>query len=423
MHKKLIVVAVSAMLVLAGCGGGGVSPETVVVYVPSDNPGDIALRRTQAKAFMKLHPKIPVKITVVPSEGYNEKVFTSIASGNPPDIFGSGDVVIPLIADKGYAQDLNKFVDPADLEGFYPQVLDGLTYEGKLLGLTDNWDTQVMYYNRDLFDAAGVEYPDASWTWDDMVDAARTLTEGSGPEKQYGVVMESWFAPLFDQVWSNDGEVFSQDGRSCMLDEGTAPGAVQQIVDLFDEGLSPSPADLTSGSQDSLQTFLSGRAGMWIGSGRWAAYDLREAEDLNWAVAPRPNGNDHSRANFFHLAMFGISKGSDSPENAWEFLKYMTSEEGMRLGISNMQGIPSRMELAQDPQIAQDSLVTEHDAFAPFITSLKTAHTAPNLVKFDEAMSEIENALDPVWRGEEDVRAALSKGCAEADDVIAEDKG
>jgi multiple sugar transport system substrate-binding protein len=423
MSKKLVVGVVGAMVALAGCGGGEVSPETVVVYLPSDNPGDIALRQTQAKAFMKLHPKIPVKITVVPSEGYNEKVFTSIASGNPPDIFGSGDVVIPLIAEKGYAQDLMQYADQEDLEGFYPQVLDGLTYEGELLGLTDNWDTQVMYYNRALFDAAGLDYPDASWTWDDMVDAARDLTEGSGPSKQYGVVMESWFAPLFDQVWSNGGEVFSQDGRSCMLDEGAAPAAVQQVVDLYEEGLSPSPADLTAGSQDPLQTFLSGRAGMWIGSGRWAAYDLQEAPDLDWAIAPRPNGNDHQRANFFHLAMFAISKGSDSPENAWEFLKYITSDEGMRMGISNMQGIPSRVDLAQDPQLAQDPLVTEHDAFEPFTNSLDTAHTAPNLVKFDEAMQEIETALDPVWRGEAEVESALSEGCAGADEVIAEDRG
>ena len=129
----------------------------ISIAVPADAPGDIALRRKQAEAFEAKYPKVTVKITTIPSDGYDQKILTLIAGGKAPDIFGSGDVVIPTIVNRNYALDLKPYMeaDGFDTKAFYPEVIDGLTYEGKIVGLTDNWDTQVMYYNRALFQEAG----------------------------------------------------------------------------------------------------------------------------------------------------------------------------------------------------------------------------------------------------------------------------
>ena len=150
------------------------------------------------------------------------------------------------------------------------------------------------------------------------------------------------------------------------MDQPDSVRALQELADLYEEDLSPSQPELDQG-QDPLQLFLAGRAAMWIGSGRWAAYDLRDAGNVDWAIAPKPAGSDgHPRANFFHLSLYAIASSSDSPENAWEFLKFMVSPGGIELGLQNMQGIPSREKVARSPEITDDPFVKQHDAYEPF---------------------------------------------------------
>jgi len=421
LRTTFAVVAVSALVAVACDGGGGENaPGTVVVMLPSDNPGDIELRRTQAQAFMRENPDIDVRVQVIPSEGYNERIFTSIAGGNAPDIFNSGDVVIPSIVQRNVAQDLNTFVEREnyDLGQFYPEVIQGLTFQDQLVGLTDNWDTQVMYYNRDLFEQAGVEEPTAEWTWDDVVSAAEQITSGSGGSKTWGLLYETWFAPLHDQIHSFGGQVFSDDGTQCELGQPESIEALQSVVDVMQAGYAPQPQVFEQEGQDPFSIFAAGRAGMWIGSGRWSAFDLQGVEDLNWAIAPRPNGPDSPRSNFFHLAMYAITSESNDARNSWEFLKYMVSPEGVAAAFESMQGIPARPELAEDPEVTETPIVQEHDAFDPFIESLPTVRPAPFLSNFFEVDDAIGNGLDPIWRGEADVQSTVSSVCQRVDELL-----
>jgi multiple sugar transport system substrate-binding protein len=422
--RKGIGIFVVLLALLPACGlfssggSGDVSPETVVVALPSDNPGDIELRQELATRFMEEHPDIPVKVQVIPSNGYNQKIFTTVAAGNPPDIFNSGDIIIPTIVQKNYGYDLNKFVEKEDydLSVFYPQVIEGLTFEGELVGLTDNWDTQVLYYNRDMFDSAGLDYPNASWTWDDFVSAARRLTSGEGADKIYGAAHGFWFAPLFDQIWMYGGDVLSEDGTQCVMDSPEAIAAVQSIADLIKEGVIPSNQQLEG--QGPLQFLLGGRTAMAIDAGRWGAYELREGR-IDWAVAPLPMGPE-GRANFFHLAMYGITRNSDSPENAWEFLKFMVSEEAIQLAAENMQGIPSRPSMVKDPAFRNSPLIKEHNTLRPFLQSLPTVHTAPYVANFEEYLDTVDVGTQRVWRGAATAAEALPEMCQRIEEQIAE---
>ncbi|HEX2236532.1 MAG TPA: sugar ABC transporter substrate-binding protein [Actinomycetota bacterium] len=414
--------AAAALVALAACNAGGgseVSPETVVVWLPADNPGDIEVRQQLAERFEKAHPDIPVKVTVIPSNGYNEKVFTTVAAGNPPDIFNSGDIIIPTIVSKDYAYDLNEFIEKEnyDLSVFYPEVIEGLQFQNKLVGLTDNWDTQVLYYNRDLFDRAGLEYPDGSWTWDDLRAAARALTSGQGPEKVFGVVHGTWFAPVFSAIWAHGGDILSADGKQCVMDEPPAVEAVQAIVDLIQEGVAPTPQQLEGQAPN--QFMLSGRAGMIIDAGRWAAFELQETKRVDWAVAPLPRGPE-GRAPFFHISMYAITKNSDSPGNAWEFLKYMVSKEAIKATVANQQGIPSRPKLATAPAFKKDELVQKHDTLEPFLASLPDVHPAPYVPNLEQYLDSMEVALQRVWTGEKPVEQGLKEACDEIEQRIAE---
>lgn len=423
---RLVQKLVAAFLMLslaAACGGAGSDRDaaTVVVALPNDTPGDIKARRELASLFEKEHPGIPVEILLVPSGGYQEKVITMIAGGKPPDIFVSGEVLIPVLVDKNYATDLTSFVekDDYDLSGFYPQIIDGLTFENKLVGLTDNWDTQVMYYNKSLFDEAGVDYPNKNWTWEDFLAAARAITRGEGADKVFGAAYETWFAPLYDQIWSFGGDIFTPDGTSCALDSPQSVAAIQSLADLFEEGLAPGPTQMGQMGQDAFQLFLAGRAAMMIGSGRWAAYELAAAEGLDWAMAPRPIG-PAERSNFFHLSMFVIASTSENPEEAWEFLKFMVGPENMRRTVENQSGIPALESVANSPSFRKSSIVGGVDTVTPLFQSLPTAHEANFPDGWDPAQEEVDAFLDDVWTGNKTAADVASAMCDAVDEHLAD---
>jgi multiple sugar transport system substrate-binding protein len=366
---------------------------------------------------MKANPGVKVKILVVPAVNYDQKIQTMIAGGKPPDIFGSGDVQIPNIVAKNFALDLMPFVkrDHYNLSDFYPQVIQGLTYDKKLVGLTDNWDTQVMYYNATLFQKAGLAAPSGSWTWNDFVTAAQKLTSGSGTSKVYGGVYDNWFAPYYDQIWSWGGDPYPNNGKDCGFASSQAIDAFNSIMDLYRSGVSPTPSQFSG--QGAEQLFLTGRVGMYIGAGRWAAYDLRDVKRFQWKVAPIPAG-PAGRANFFHLSTFAIARTSHNQSTAWDFLKYMVSSEGITEGLAAAQGIPSRESIATSTSFTNSAFNTTHDAVQPFLASLPTAHRAPYLPAFNEVQDAVDAQLDNLWSLKNTPADVLPKICPKIDPLL-----
>lgn len=431
-HRRItvrsVVPIVAFALIAAACTGGASGDEggtstgkiTITVAEPSDNPGDIQARQKLAAQFMQLHPNVTVKMLVIPADGYDAKVLSLIAGGKPPDLFTSGDVQIANIVAKNFAVDLSGLADQSnfDLSQFYPQVIDGLTFDNKLVGLTDNWDTQVMYFNKDLFDAAHLSYPTSDWTWTDFESAARQLTSGEGTTKVYGATFDPWFAPTYSTIWSYGGDIVSPDGTTCEINQPPAVQALTFIKGLFDQGISPSPQQMNQQGQGSEQLFLSGRAGMVIGNGRWAAYDLQSVKRFTWEMAPLPKG-PAGRANFFHLSMFAIAANSPNQAEAWQFLQFMVSEQGIQTTVANAQGVPSIASMVKDPAFTSSPIVTGHETVKPMLESLPTAHRAPDIANFNQFQDQLDAAVDPMWAGTETPQSAMDKFCQSIQPVLA----
>lgn len=397
-------------LLTASCGGGEAGSSSssapppapakisgnVVMAMPGDNPGDLALRKQLASKFTAKNPDVKVTFTVIPGTSYNQKLQTMIAGGESPDLFNGGDVQIPNYVAKKFVLDLKPYVEREkyDLSGFYPQIIENLTYNNQLVGLTDNYDTQVMYYNVDLFKKAGIPEPTSDWTWEDFVGAARKLTSGSGSTKTYGALYDNWFAPYFDRIWAEGGDPFPENGTKCGFNSPEAIKAFTQIQDLYKEGLSPLPSAFTENGSE--QKFVGGNIGMLIGNGRWSAYTFKDVKKFGWKVAPLPKGSK-GRANFFHISMFAIPSKSKNPEAAFAFLKYMVSEEGIKAGMGNMQGIPARKSIAESAAFKNAPENVKHNAVDPFTESLATVHRAPSLANFQEVRDTLTAKLSPIW--------------------------
>src|SRR5262245_42176000 len=155
-----------------------------------------------------------VQIEYTP-DNYDTKLFAGLAAGNAPDVFLAWNYPL-YIAHKGLA-DITPYVtgkSPLDLSLYYPQVLNVGRVGKGLYGIPKDWTPRAVYFNKKLFDKAGVKYPTNDWTWDDFLEMAKALTVGTGADKQYG-----WFCyndqyPLQGFVWSNGGDYISPDGKT-----------------------------------------------------------------------------------------------------------------------------------------------------------------------------------------------------------------
>lgn len=392
----------------------------ISVSLPADSPGDIELRKAQAKVFMEQNPGVNVKIVSVPANGYDQKVLTSIAGGNPPDVFAIGEVLIPTLVKSNYALDLKPLM-AAQGEGsgdFYPEVLKGLTYDGKLVGLTDNWDTQVMYYNRTLFDKAGLKHPTKDWTWSEYKAAAAKLTSGEGRDKTYGSLVGKWWVPVSDAVAAAGGRVYSEDGKKCALTEPASITGLKHLHELSTSGVDPGDTEDGAMGRTSEEVFTAGKAAMLLQAGRWDAYEFSKAKGLDWAVAPAPKGPS-GRSTFFHLAALSIPSNTKNPNAAWQFLRFVTSPAGIKMGLENFSGIPARKSLVSDPAFARSALVTKHNTLQPFLDSLPTARRAPALANFRRYQDKVDAALLPLWKGKSTPEKAAEAACKAVDAELA----
>ena len=148
-----------------------------------------------ADAFMKEHPEIKIETWNAPWDDYFTKIQALWASGDPkavPDIAFLWPT--PKYAAEGVLENLDPYIQKSgyDLNDYWGGLLESAKYNGSVYGLPRDNEVNVLYYNKDLFDKAGVKYPDENWTWDDLLAAAEKLTvkDAGGKVTQYALAME-----------------------------------------------------------------------------------------------------------------------------------------------------------------------------------------------------------------------------------------
>ena len=195
--RALTLIAATVLLAAAGCGRTPpeqAGPATITLFTWT-RPSELAVNQNLCAQFEAEHPSIRVEIINEPGDRAMDKLQAMIAAGNPPDVMSiHGAFFIPLAA-KGALLDLDPLIRADagfDLGDFYPELVELCRYQGRLYSLPRYTSVYVLFYNKDLLDAAGVSYPDESWTWDDYLAAARKLTvQSSDPDRRrFGCVID-----------------------------------------------------------------------------------------------------------------------------------------------------------------------------------------------------------------------------------------
>jgi multiple sugar transport system substrate-binding protein len=395
--------------------------DTEITYQFWGSPQEASAWNAVARSFEADHPGIKVKVEVSDWDSYWEKLKVKMAGGSPPDVFAMD---APLYRDwqsRGVLLNLKPFIDktPGLLDGVYPITLKAYATADGYYGLPRDFQTIVLYYNKDMFDAAKVAYPNDSWTWDDLRKTAAKLTldkNGDGKTDQWGFWAEAYdMEPLWGAlVWSFGGEVLDADAGKTLISSPEATAAFQFLSDMWltDKSL-PTSLQLQQYGTDG---FFAGISAMGV-SGHWSVPDYAP-QTFKWDIAPMPKG-PAGRATSVNSAGFVIAKDSKHPDEAWEFVKYAIGDKGQAELAKVGLAIPVRKSIAESPAYLDQATKIDHSLY---VKALDYAHMKPVFKGYDEWSSAVGDALNMIWSGEMSVADGLAEAVANGDEALARNK-
>ena len=409
-YGAIIVVVLVSCVLGAGCGRGPQSNKTKLTLFTWVQPEERAVNEELIADFEGQHPNLDVTLINDPSQRAMDKLQTSIAAGKAPDVMSiHGAYFLPLAA-KGALLDLEPLIkgDPQfDLGDFYPQILPICRYKGQLYSLPRFASVYVLFYNKDLFDEAGVKYPSDSWTWDDYLAAAKKLTRHSSDPNQerWGCIIDFWGARIYPWIWQNGGQILDESRRRCLLDQPPAMEALQFLVDLqFKYKVAPRISQ--EDARETRERFKAGQVAMFM-SGAWDVQVLKRAPSLRWDVAPLPKKK--ARATLAGTENYGISSKTAHPKEAWELFTYLLGPKAQERMAAAVEKQPSRKSVAEGPYLRAKVNYNRR----VFVDALGYGKLALNVPEWDRISHLIQDRLDEIWIGQKSVAQGMRQAAEE----------
>ena len=318
-----------------------------------------------AKAFEKENPSIHVDVEVTPWAQYWTKIEAASTGGTAPDIITMHSNESYRYMSNGALLNLDDLLKDSsiDLNNYKKGISDLYTYEDSLYAIPKDVSTVALWYNKALFDEAGISYPDDTWTWDTFLDAAKKLTNSE--KGIYGYAASNNAQDGYNNfIFQNEGTKLNEQRTASTFNTQNTVDALQWYIDLaVKEHVSPTSAQLSE--NDPAAMFQSGRVAM-ITHGSWMANQFKENDytKKNADVAVLPKGK--TRAAQLNGLGYSISATTKYPEEAKKFLTFMASKEGNTIQAENGTAIPAYEGLAEDwvesfPEFNAQAFVDEID--------------------------------------------------------------
>jgi multiple sugar transport system substrate-binding protein len=366
------------------------------------SPEEKASHERVAEEYMKTHPNVKFEYFFAPWDEY----FTTLKTRWAGDAASIPDVLFlwptPSYAATGVLENLQPYIEESgyDLSDYWPFLLDSARYEGNVYGLPRDIEAHALYYNKKLFDEAGVAYPTDEWTWDDLMAAAEKLTKRDGDRvTQYALGMEGGKWALW--VGQAGGMMLDDltNPSKCTLDTPEAMQGLQFFYDLMDQGYAMRSATLGQQGGDAA-VFETGQVAMIIqNSSRVPVFNANSNLDYDVAAVPiMPGGK---RYDFNGGAAWVISAGSDTKEAAWEFLSWLQSSGGgQSMYTRNGEIFPALRSVANSDDFLANAQPANRQAFLLGAESAQPGGFA-YFPEWDELSGSIIGPqLERLWAGE-----------------------
>lgn len=312
--------------------------------------------------YMEKNPNVIIQYEPVAGSEYMTKLKTSLSSGTGPDICWVDNW--KELFDKGVFEPLDSYIEKYDfdIEGQNPSLVEAGSYEDQIYGLFGWAGVTGIYYNKELFDNAGVPYPEDGWTWDECREIAAKLTSGSGAEKVYGLDTQlDWNGQYEVMMWGNGARIIDENlNYEGVMNSDKMVQAVDWYTGFVKEGLSPRSTSLkAAGGGDEM--FKSGKLAMHYAFSGFAQ-SLRASGDFDMdkvgvVSLPVANKGDKPAVNVSFTNPICINKDSKYKEEAFKFLAARVGAETQRDFCSRGWTVPATSALAIEMGLMDDPLL------------------------------------------------------------------
>lgn len=406
---KRVVWFLVVLMLLTLVTGCGKDDSKVLRFATWDSEDTLEVQKAIAKRFEELNPGITVQVEGY-GDGYDQKIAAGFGAKNAPDVMYMWD--FPTY--KASLEPLNSYMDSDEsfkvlMDDLYPGILNYSTMDDAVLGLPVGYTSHVVYYNKLLFDQAGVPYPTNDWTWEDLREKAQKLSALG--DEIYGFAFSTSPDPYdFEQYfWSFGTSFLSADGKQ--MDGYFNSNEAVEMMEFFAEMVAEGSA---LGAQDSISNaFRAGNVAMQE-SGIWPLNRHRETiGEENLGIVALPKAKEvYSVINSSAICM---AKDSTKKELAWEFIKFYTSPEAVKMraeiDLPVLQSVSKELDYINDP------------FYEPFYKMLETAEAHTPAFLLNENYSRISEkmlfAIEKIFvdtvNGETvDVKTILDEAVAES---------
>lgn len=388
-----------------------------LTYTNYSSGADKALWDGMIATFQEQNPTITVTYEPIPGASWGEyfdKVATLIAAGNPPDVvrvaiegtqlFVSRELPIALDDYMAGDPEIEEYLADVNEQLLNVFIIDEQTWE-----LPFDWNNMVMFYNTAMFEAAGLEPPAPDWTWDEWLETARTLTKdgvyGFGTAVQY-------FAGVMPWIFNAGGNLLSDDWTTSQVSSPEVLEAVTFMRSLiWDEEVAPSAP---SEHGDILNLAASGNIAMW-GGGRWPTLTLTNAGFFDYDVQFWPARA--TQITEFGVGGFPILKSSTVQDQAWTWVKYLTTPEAFQVITEMGQSIPARRSFAESD--AMFELPPANAAIYYESVDDREAKPVPSPAKYNEVEAVVRRYLGQILANEISPEEGLAAADAEVVTILA----
>ncbi len=336
----LALVFVMSVTALSGCGGaqqtggsqsGSSSNPVKLTFAIWDKNQQKAMQ-SLCDAYTKENPNVSIEIQLTPYKGgeYWTKLEASMNGGTALDVFWINVLHLDKYTQGGMVEPLNQAVESQkfDTAQFPESLVKAYTLNNNLYAIPKDFDTNAVWYNKDIFDAAGVAYPKAGWTWDDMVAAAKKLTNKD--KGIYGIAAPLDFQTCYyNTIFAAGGYILNSDKTATGYSDAKTQKGIQSWIDLIQSGVSPTLAQTTETSADAM--FESGKLAMcWAGSYMTPEYMQNDVvkDKIDLVELPSFEGKEANVINGLGYSVYSKSKQKDAAE---KFALWLGGTEAMKI--------------------------------------------------------------------------------------------
>ena len=366
-----------------------------LVFLRSGGEGEKEIVGLQVEAFTA-ETGIEVEMVMVPwGQGF-QKMMTMVGSGNAPDVAYTGSRYIPSLAEMGA---IAPIAVPADRQAEYADSIWGMvTWNGIIYGVPRAFSSKVLYYNRDLFEQAGLDPDSPPTTWDELEAAAKAINENTDA---YGFALAgakfvSTTSQFFNFLYQNGGEVIDADGN-VVINSPEAVEALEFYARLADYA---EPGPIAHQREDLWELFAEEVVGMYV-SGPWRRAAFIDA-GINFGVAPLPAGPNGASSTILVSDSLIIFSQSEHLEEAQQLVLYLTSRKNQET-LDTTWGMTPEAELA---------FFQDDPTWKPFVDMVPRGKAQPLVSDWNLLEDALTDAIQAVLLGELDAQTALDRVAA-----------